>query len=201
MPVKQTDNLTSSLRPARGEDGFTLVELLVVILLLTVVAGALMGPLTLSQRIENRDSNYAAAQRQARTGLDSMVSQIRQAWVILSTDPNAVEMNVNLNGVATHVLYECDIPQPGSALYRECVRVQSAVGASLPSLASGTVVLTNLTNGTSADPVFSFTPDPISPYYMAATIKVPASNGLAGGQNHSIVFSVGTLMRNQNVGN
>jgi hypothetical protein len=130
-----------------------------------------------------------------------MVSQIRQAWVILSADPNAVEMNVNLNGVATHVLYQCDIPQPGSTLYQECVRVQSAAGTSLPSLASGTIVLRNLTNGTSSDPVFAFTPDPISPYYMSATIKVPASNGLNAGQNHSIVFSVGTLMRNQNIGN
>jgi prepilin-type N-terminal cleavage/methylation domain-containing protein len=201
MPVEHNHNPGSTTRLLRGEDGFTLIELLVVVLLLSIVVGALMGPLTLSQRIENRASNYAAAQRQARTGLDSMVSQIRQAWVILSTDPNAVEMNVNLNGVATHVLYECDIPQPGTTLYRECVRVQSAAGASLPSLASGTIVLRNLTNGTSSDPVFSFTPDPISPYYMAATIKVPASDGMAGGQNHSIVFSNGTLMRNQNVGN
>jgi prepilin-type N-terminal cleavage/methylation domain-containing protein len=201
MPAEPPHNPASTLRLGRSEDGFTLIELLVVILLLSVVAGALMGPLTLSQRITNRASNYASAQREARTGLDSMVSQIRQAWVVLGADPNAVEMNVNLNGVATHVLYQCDVPQPGSALYRECLRVQAPAGAALPSLSAGTVVLRNLTNGTTADPVFSFTPDPISPYYMSATIKVPASNAMNGGQNHSIVFSDGALMRNQNVGN
>jgi type II secretory pathway pseudopilin PulG len=177
------------------------MEVLVATLLLSVVAGALMAPLVLSQRVQLRDSNYAYAQQEARTGLDSMVSQVRQAWAILSTDLNAVEMNVNLNGTAEHVYYECDIPQPGSSQYRECVRVQAPVGNALPSLSTGTVVIRNLTNGTATDPVFSFGPDPVAPYYMTATIKVPASDGAAGGLNHSIAFSDGALMRNQNVGN
>ena len=70
-------------------------------------------------------------------------------------------MDVNLLGSPLQVYYECDIPQPGTS-YRECVRVQSAVGATLPSLASGAVVVTNLLNGTPASPVFSFAPDPFS---------------------------------------
>jgi hypothetical protein len=63
------------------------------------------------------------------------------------------------------------------------------------------VAIANLVNGTVPDPVFSFAPDPISPYYMTATIKVPASGGAANGLTHSIVLSDGALMRNQNVGN
>jgi prepilin-type N-terminal cleavage/methylation domain-containing protein len=182
-------------------DGFTLIEMLVVTLLLSLVVAALVGPMVTSARVQNRDASYAAAQQEGRTGLDSMVSQIRQAGAILSTDSNAVEMNVSLNGTAEHVYYECDIAQPGAAQYHECIRVQSAAGSALPSLSTGTVVIRNLTNGTAVDPVFSWAADPAAPYYMTATIKVPASDGTTGGLQHSIVFSDGALMRNQNVGN
>jgi hypothetical protein len=109
-------------------------------------------------------------------------------------------MNVTLEGVALQVYYECDIPQTGTS-YRQCVRVQAAQGAALPALASGTVVMTNLVNGTTTSPVFTLYPNSIAPYYMTATISVPASAGAAGGLTSSIVFSDGALMRNLNVGN
>ena len=63
------------------------------------------------------------------------------------------------------------------------------------------VVARNLLNGTTSSPVFSFGPDPNAPYYMTATLVVPASDGKAYGLNHSIVLSDGTLMRNLNVSN
>ncbi len=81
------------------------------------------------------------------------------------------------------------------------MRAQSAAGSALPALSSAGVAITDLTNGTVSSPVFSFGPDPVAPYYMTATISVPASDGAAGGLAHSIVFSDGALMRNQNVGN
>ncbi len=174
--------------------------MLVVLLLLSVVAGLLMSPLVLGQREQTRDANYAFAQQDARNGLDAMVSQIRQATSIISSGPNFVEMTITLGGVAEHVLYECDIPQPGTA-YRECLRAQSAAGSPLPALTSARVGITDLTNGTVTSPVFSFGPDPVAPYYMTATVSIPASDGAASGLNHSIVLSDGALMRNQNVGN
>jgi hypothetical protein len=109
-------------------------------------------------------------------------------------------MNVSLNGTSLLVQYECDIPQPGTS-YRECVRVQAPVGGNLPSLSTGAVVVANLQNGTSTNPVFSWGPDPNAPYYMTATIQVPASGGNNIGLGHSLVFSDGALMRNLNVGN
>jgi prepilin-type N-terminal cleavage/methylation domain-containing protein len=200
-PSPRADSRNSNRRSLRRQCGYTLIEVLVVASVLVLVIGALMAPMVTSANVQKRDTNYAYAQQEARTGLDSMVAQIRQAWAILSTQPNAVEMNVNLNGVAEHVYYECDIPQPGSAVYRECLRVQSAAGTSLPALSTGSVVIKNLTNGTSSDPIFSFAPDPVAPYYMTATVKVPASDAVPGGLTHSITFSDGALMRNQNVGN
>jgi type II secretory pathway pseudopilin PulG len=190
-----------ALRPAKNENGYTLVEVLVVSTLLVAVIGALMVPLVVAQRHQVKTADYAYAQQQARTSLDSMVSQIRQAWSIASTDPNAIDMNVNLNGVAKRVYYECDIPQPGSTVYRECLRVEAAAGSQLPSLSTGTVVIQNLLNGTTTDPVFSFGPDPIAPYYMTARVRIPASGGTNTGLNHTVVLSSGALMRNENVGN
>jgi prepilin-type N-terminal cleavage/methylation domain-containing protein len=190
-----------ALPPAKSENGFTLVEVLIVSVLLVVVIGALMVPLVAAQRQQFKNANYAYSQQEARTGLDSMVSQIRQAWSIASADPNAIDMNVNLNGVAKRVYYECDIPQPGSSVYRECLRVEAPAGSALPALSTGTPVIQNILNGTTTDPVFSFGPDPIAPYYMTARVRIPASGGTNNGLNHSVVLSSGALMRNENVGN
>lgn len=183
-----------------SQAGFTLVEILVVCLLLAVVIGAITTPLIVSANAGVADSNYSYAQEQARAGLDAMVSQIRQATSILSTTPNSIEMYITLHGTALEVYYECDIAQSGTS-YRECIRVQAAQGATLPALTSGAVVLSNLTNATSSSPVFTFYPTSVSPYYMTATVDVPASHGAHGGLTNSIAFSDGALMRNLDIGN
>jgi prepilin-type N-terminal cleavage/methylation domain-containing protein len=189
----------------RGERGYTLTEMLIAMLILTVVVGGIMSALVFTQKTENRDANYTFAQNDARSQLDLMVSQIRQAWNIISSGPNFVDMDVNLNGTSYQVYYECDIAQPGTS-YKECIRVQTTVGATISSLTGAPVAITNLTNGTVGNPVFSWGPSPIAPYYMTATINVPANDGLSGGSggtgiSHSIVFSDGALMRNLNVQN
>ena len=80
-----------------SEAGFSLIELLVVAGMLALVLGALMQPLIVSQRIEARDTNYDYAQQGARTGLDSMVAQIRQA-TSFTPAANTVVINVSLQG-------------------------------------------------------------------------------------------------------
>ena len=189
-----------ALRSLAGEAGFTLLELTIGIGLTVLLIGALMSPLVLASRHQVSDSNYTWAQQKARTGLNEIVRQVRQSWQILSTGPNSVEMNITQNGVSDEVYYECDVSQPGTQ-YRECVRVTAPVGGTLPALSSGTVVVTNLINGTTSNPVFSFAPTPVAPYYMTATVQVPASAGRAYGLSHSMSFSDGALMRNLNIGN
>jgi type II secretory pathway pseudopilin PulG len=191
--------MTREQANGRLEAGYSLVEVLVVALLLALVLGALMQPLIISQHIETRDTNYDAAQQQARTGLESMVAQIRQSTSFTPSD-NAVILNVSLRGVPLTVEYECDIVQAGTS-YHECLRTQVAYGGTLPSITTGAVVVRNLVNGTATSPVFTWGPDPNAPYYMTATIDVPASGGSKIGLNHTIVLSDGALMRNLNVGN
>jgi prepilin-type N-terminal cleavage/methylation domain-containing protein len=187
-----------------AEAGFTLIEVIVVATLLAVVAAVLMTPMILTSKVQARQTNYAFAQQQARSAVESMVAQVRQASAINTPDSNTnmIDMNVYLGGTPLHVVYQCDVNQPGTnGQYRECIRVQAAIGATLPPLTAGTVVANNLTNGTAADPVFSLGPSGVAPYYMTATLKVPASGGVNGGQQHTIVLTDGALMRNMNIGN
>jgi prepilin-type N-terminal cleavage/methylation domain-containing protein len=199
----------------RSERGFTLVEMLVSILLLVVALGVLMAPMVASQRVEQRAMNYAYAQQEARTGVESIVAQLRQATQIGNQPSlNTVVFNVTLGGQALTVEYECDIAQPNTQ-YQECVRVYAPQGTAPPTPTpsctgtwpSGTgcqIVARNLINGTTGAPVFAFGPDPNTPYaddYMTATLQVPSSGGQAYGLTHPIVLSDGTLMRNLNAAN
>jgi type II secretory pathway component PulJ len=196
----------------RSEAGFSLIEVLVACGLMAIVLGALMNPLIVSQRIETRDTNYDYAQQAARTGLDAMVAQIRQATAF-TPQANTVVINVTLQGQQDTVEFECDLNQPGSTVYHECVRVYVTQGGTLPSISTClvapparppsycTIVIQNMLNGTSAAPVFTWGPDPEAPYYMTATIQVPSSNGSYLGFTHAITLSDGALMRNLNIGN
>lgn len=187
--------------PRQSEAGFTLIEILIVAGLLALVLGVLLQPMALSERIETRDVKYNEAQQSARVGLDSMVAQIRQA-TSFAPSANAVVINVTLAGTPLTVEYECDISQPGSSQYHECLRTQVAQGGTLPAITTGSIVLQNLLNGTYAAPVFTWGPDPNAPYYMTATIQVPASGGNSYlGLTHAITLSDGALMRNLNIGN
>lgn len=192
------------LRPTAGESGLTLPEVLVAMVISVVILGAITTTMVFAERLQARTASDAVAQNDARAGLDEMVSQIRQAWNIVSAEPNAVVMDVDLDGSPYEVLYECDVPEPGTS-DNECVRLQAAVGTQITTLQGAVPVITNLENGTTTGPVFGWAPSAIAPYYMTATVEVPASDGtttdLGLGSTHTIALSDGALMRNENVGN
>lgn len=60
-----------------GEDGFSLTELLVVIVILAMVAAAVFGVYQVSQAIYTRQASLEEAQLGARAGLDRMASELR----------------------------------------------------------------------------------------------------------------------------
>jgi prepilin-type N-terminal cleavage/methylation domain-containing protein len=197
--------------PLQAQQGFTLIETLLAAVLAAIVLGAVMAPVIAASRSQVRTANYSYAQEMERAGLNEMVSQVREATEIIGDGPNYVEMVTagcppnGCQNTAEHVYYECDIPQTGTS-YNECLRVECqftppAAPCVLPSLSGGTVVIKNLMNGTSTDPVFSWAPSSIAPYYMTATIKVPASAGRHYGLSNQVVFSDGALMQNLNIDN
>ena len=195
-----------------AQAGFTLIELIVVAALLSVVVAALTAPLIFSINQASNNVNYSFSQQEARTGLESMVTQIRQAEKMITNldfggtfATNRVDMIVTLGGVQMYVVYECDIPQPNTS-YHECVRAQTTSTTTPPNVGTGQVIAQNLLNGTSTDPVFTLGPSAASPNYMTATFKVPATGGTTAQSaghvtlNHQIVFTDGALMRSVNVG-
>jgi type II secretory pathway pseudopilin PulG len=185
----------------RRQAGLTLVELLVTTSILMVVIGALLATFESSQRIVPNDVEWSHALQEGNAGLLRMVREIRQAAAIIGTTPNAVDFRVTLGGQDQHVLYQCDVVQAGTP-YRECMRVQAAVGAALPLAASGQPVIARLLNGTVADPVFSYTPNAIAPTFISVTVKLPAAGerSSAPGTAHAIVLADGAYLRNQDLG-
>lgn len=60
-----------------GEDGFTLTELLIVIVILGMMMAGIYGVYVVSQQIYTRSSSLEAAQLGVRAGLDRMATELR----------------------------------------------------------------------------------------------------------------------------
>ncbi|WP_249009822.1 hypothetical protein [Conexibacter sp. DBS9H8] len=194
------------------ERGQSLFEVLIAALVTVIVLGSIGALLIASQRDQQKNASYDAAQGSAQTELDAMVTQIGAANNIIAASPNSVDMDVSIGGTDVQVYYECDIPIANGD--RSCVRLQTGVTDPLPPLSTATTVIPDITNGTTAAPVFSWTseapaptygtgttttPVPVTPDYVTATIDVPAADGVASPAltlNHTIAFSDGALIRN-----
>lgn len=62
-----------------GEGGYTLVELLIVIAVLGIIAGALFNVFDVSSRLYTRSSSLEDAQTGARSGVDQLATELRLA--------------------------------------------------------------------------------------------------------------------------
>ena len=187
-------------RLRREQDGVTLIELLIVIVALVAISSALMDALTNSARVNARDTEWALSLQAGRTGLTRMASEVRQSYSMNAVSPNSIDFNVTEGSTSERVFYECDIAQAGTS-YRKCVRLQTTIGGTLPALSTGVTIISNVLNGTNADPVFTYSPDALNPNYVALRIELPSSGNLTASQGltHKIVFEDGAFLRNQSV--
>jgi prepilin-type N-terminal cleavage/methylation domain-containing protein len=191
----------------RSQDGFTLIEMLMVTAMLPIVLGATFSGLEFAEKQTPKNVEYAQAISSTSAGLQRMIRDIRQAYRIDSTTPNSVDFNAVIGSVDLEILYECDLAYPSTTgnthykEYRRCRRVSTTTGSSLPSISNGAVVIDRLLNGTTEQPVFTFKDskgesDPTNPTYIEAKIKVPARGELNTGLNHTITFNNGTSLPN-----
>lgn len=205
-----------SLRAAiAGSAGFTLIELLVAMSLFVGVMAAAGSILAPAQRTANNDTENATSQSESQAAIDRMIRELRQGTAVDVSNPN--QMVVELNG--QQVSYECDIADPKWTSYRACYRTTAAIGATLPAATASNVVISRVSNGTAANPVFTYTlpsidtttdsldeasdagntPDPPSPVYTAVHLEFPAKGELTvGGRTRTIVFDGGFELRNIN---
>ena len=170
--------------------GLTLIEEIVAIALLTVVLGAIVLSLEVAGKTAPRDIERGHALHEAQVGLDSLERELRQASAINATAPNLVDADITRGGETVRVRYDCHYPR--------CVRQQLADDG---SVASEAVVVEPLLNGTTANPVFSYTPpDTFPPSFVEARVEVPARGSAQDGYQHQIVLDDGFELRNVTLG-
>jgi prepilin-type N-terminal cleavage/methylation domain-containing protein len=200
-------------RRARQERGLTLVELLVTVVVMALALTAVLAALDTSARIVPKDAERATTIREAQSGLNGMVRELRQAYRIVAWGERSVQMRVNVlrddSGTAgpdyanLTVDYSCG-GQPAS-----CVRREAPVGSGLP--ATGTTVVPRVLNAGTGTPaaraVFDFDESPdrsvgvtaasLRPSYVTVRIEIPASGELGdGGYANKVVLEDGLYVRN-----
>jgi prepilin-type N-terminal cleavage/methylation domain-containing protein len=199
-------------RLAQEERGMTLPEVLVSIVIFSVVLLAILGLNDTATKIVPKDTERGLAIREAQSGLDRMVRELRQAYRVVGTSPSSMQVQVRLKRddpstptVETHVSrtveYDCGVGQSG-----RCMRREAPIGQALP--AGGEMVIDRILNSDYdlADPndrpVFGYdeSPNPIQPTYVTVRIEVPAKGERAQGHKHTIVLEDGFHLRNLVVG-
>jgi prepilin-type N-terminal cleavage/methylation domain-containing protein len=204
-------------RRAQGESGFSLVELLVVISLLTLVLSAAMGSLVFAQNETPKTVEYAHAISSAATGLQKMLREIRNAYRINGTNGDAtsgtgsmIDFYAVIGPNDLHIQYECDEPSPTNTGYDACLRLSAPTGTALPGFAPGcptslapsvtcSVVINRVRVPAQVGQVFTFigasgSPNSVYPTYVRANIQVPRSGPLTHGFTNFINLDDGTAI-------
>jgi prepilin-type N-terminal cleavage/methylation domain-containing protein len=153
---------------ASNEAGWTLIELLVAMSIFTFVLGAALSLFETSVKSAPREQERAAAIREAQTGLSAMTQEAHNAYDIVALTPNVLDVLVTRQGVKQHVRYECGVTDNDvTPALNKCVRSRGDVPSNaddpLPALGTPKTVIGRMLNGTSADPVFSYTTPPQNP--------------------------------------
>lgn len=165
-------NHARGLRLRGGESGFTLVELLIVILLLAVVLSATLALLDRTNSQAAKDQERTAAANEVRAGVARMVTDVRQAGVINAGNAWQIELLVRCRSGETancatttvagendstwtarakKVVWRCDARNSSpstvtnaNAIYRECVRTVMLPSATAnPGVVAGSGGLPN----------------------------------------------------------
>lgn len=189
----------------RGQEGYTLPELMVVLAIVPVVLLALLSALDTTAKVAPRTIEYAGAVGDTGNGLSRAIQEIRQATRVIATTPNSMTFMTSAGGVDTQVSISCSVTstfaQPDGTALRRCVRTFAPAGSALPSPGAGQILVDRVVNGTAEDPVFEFTPNAISPTYVRMLVRVPPrGEGHDGARAHPITIDDGTLLRNATFG-
>jgi prepilin-type N-terminal cleavage/methylation domain-containing protein len=200
-----------------GQAGFTLVEMLVVLVLTLVVFGGVLTFAESGQRIAKRGGERALAVIEAQTGLYEMTHELRQGYApptnctqpcsgTAPSETNSLDVIVVPDaGAATYrVRYDCGVTSPTNSSYRECCRYASTTltasptstgpaSASAPCGTGGLRVINRLTGPTN---VFQPPASATVPTSYTAEIQVPEKGEYTAGYRGTIDLSDGIYLRN-----
>jgi prepilin-type N-terminal cleavage/methylation domain-containing protein len=203
---------------AREQAGFTLIEVLIVMLLLGVVMVPIGNAFVFEGNQTPNDTSYAQAIGDGTSSLQMMMQEIRQAYGIESTngDPTTghgsyIDFLLMIYNPVTgadnpwEVRYGCGQTSPTNSAFHACVRFacqatainqQCALPTTFPTSASGSksgVVIDRVLNSGGA--VFTFRDKNSSPatnaqdlWTVEANVQVPASGSRTNSQGQPATY-------------
>ena len=183
-----------------GESGFTLIELMMAVALLSVVLGAVLSLSHTGSRVAERDLVRAAAIEEIQTGIARMDRELRTAVEVVTptgaSPANSVDFVANVTQpgggrALRRVRYACDSPSPTIPSLQACYRYEGAMGGT--PAGNGQLVIDQLTNGTAANPVFTGNAAP--PTYFSIHLERSAKGTLPDGHDYSITHDHGVYLR------
>lgn len=184
----------TATRTRCGEGGFTLIEMLLVLVLGLLVMGAALTVLVHMQRQAAADIDRAHALREAERGLKRMTRELRQAYAVTARGADEMTVGVRVAGAPATVRYSCAVPHPREAGLYRCVRFVTQ-----GTVTSQSLVIDRVLNAAPATPagrrVFQYPNG--RPSFVRAQIAVSARGaGRREGFQHRIVLDDGFYMRN-----
>lgn len=147
-------------RLRRGQDGFTLIEMMITMLLLTIVVGAMLAILDDTTSVANRDQERNSLLQDAQASQRRMVNELGEAVRVVQADPNTISFIVREQGSTPRkrITYECAAAYTGPLstesdrpTYRQCNRsenVKDTETVCCDAPTGGTSVVDLLRNGT-----------------------------------------------------
>jgi Tfp pilus assembly protein PilW len=171
----------------RGEQGMTLVELLVATLIGIAVLGGGVAMMASAMRSEPRVSERSDQIQTARTTLERLTRELRQAWSVpLATSSQLSVLTYvrasSCGGAPAATSIKCRVNYACTAT--SCTRAVRTT-ANTGSAPAETVV-----SGISSAS-FSYLPTSASPTWIGAALRFPQTNGA-----ESVTISDGAGMRN-----
>ncbi len=158
-----------------------------------VIGAAALALLDVSTPLANTELERQNDVGEARVGLERMVRELRQADSVNTTSPTLIDINLSRATGSRRVVYSCGVPSATAGL-RSCMRYEGAIDGAVSS--TGTMVVDGLVNGTSASPVFAYTPDAVRPVYTTIALILRARGVRASGYKHNIALRGGFFIRN-----
>ena len=175
------------------EDGFSLVELIVVMTMLTVALGSILTVVERTVRISNEDSERAHAIRSAQVEMLALVREGRQAFRVNSSTATRLDVSVARGATTRRVIYDCTISHPTLAGTKRCTRQEMLADG---SLTAPRVAVDRVRNAS----IFTYTPAAGTTEHIAVSIEVPASGELRrGGRTSLIRLRDGFAVRNRGI--
>lgn len=147
--------MTTSLlrRVRRGDDrGFTLVELLVVMILLSVIGAIFTGGMMSGMRADRRTRDRVNVTADLAKGVDRITKQVRVAAPVIAFSPTSLSVETYRNGKRYRYTYTYDAAAATVSEKRDVYNTASAV---TPASTSTSTLLRNVTNGASV-PLFTY---------------------------------------------